>query len=190
MHFESGKSPTANPPMWCNVMFFAPFVPLNSQETKAFEFDVCFDNLCYLVCPDTNWLNLVLPISTESPWRMTLVDPHFCDGSYTSQSVDPHLCHGSYICHSLKMHELVRKTWKHPFVLKTSGKCVFIIHTFPIMGCFAIVVLAYKVLKISYKNTPEVTFLLKIWGKIKNIKFISSSGILIINDVNAPTRIC
>ena len=82
-----------NPPQpipHCNVMFSAPFVPLNSQETKAFEFDVCFDNLCYLVCPDTNWLNLVLPINTESPWRMTLVDPHFCDGSYTSQSVDPH----------------------------------------------------------------------------------------------------
>ena len=81
-----------------------------------------------LVCPDTNGLNLVLPIVTESPWRMTLVNPHFCDGSYTSQSVDPHFTqwtHTSvwvlyksvsglswvlYICHSLKMHEFFRKT--------------------------------------------------------------------------------
>ena len=92
------------------------------------------------------------------------VDPHFCNGSYSIQSVDPHFCHGSYTCHSLKMHELVRKTWKHPFVLKTSGKCVFIIHTFPIMGCFAIVVLAYKVLKVSYKNTPGSPFFDSFWS--------------------------
>ena len=126
-----------------------PFVPktpgkcILNQENPPQPIPQC-DAMWYLAVGSsvpwyysTNWLNLVLPISAESPWRMTLVDPLFGDGSYTSQSVDPHLCHGSYICHSLKMHELVRKTWKHPFVLKTSGKCVFIIHTFPIMGCFA-----------------------------------------------------
>ena len=100
--------------MWCNVMFFAPFVPLNSQETKAFEFDVCFDNLCYLVCPDTNWLNLVLPISTESPWRMTLVDP-----------VDPRYYTSPIIQVSQRTHTSLTSVmgpmqvtqWTHTFVM-------------------------------------------------------------------------
>ena len=146
---------------------------------------------------------------------MTLVAPHFCDGSYTSQSVDPHFTQWTHtsvmgpIQVSQWTHTLLTSVmgpmqvtqWTHTFVMgpiqvsqwtHTSvmgsihvihWRCmslsekpentllslkllenIFIIHTFPIMGCFAIVVLVYKVLKVSYKNSPGSPFFDSFWS--------------------------
>ena len=54
--------------------------------------------------------------------------------------------------------------------------CTHYIHTFPIMGCFAIVVLAYKVLKVSYKNTPGSPFYDSFWSLFGPFKGLFSSG--------------